>query len=105
MLPARADHPSAPVDRLVQALTYPVWPAWKAFLQDAGVDGANVLRRAKLPGDLFARDSVRLDSETYHRLWHAIEDEAGPVGGPVPLRLAQTMTTDWFNPELFAQVM
>ena len=101
MLPARADHPTAPVDRLVQALTYPVWPAWKAFLQDAGVDGANVLRRAKLPGDLFARDSVRLDSETYHRLWHAIEEEAGSAGGPVPLRFAKTMTTDWFNPELF----
>lgn len=98
---ARTDKPIAPHDRVAQALTYSVWPAWKALLQDAGVNGANVLRRAKLPGDLFARDSLRLDSETYHRLWDAIEEEAGSAGGPVPLRFARKMSTDWFNPELF----
>ena len=101
MSTTRTNKPTAHHDRLSQALTYSVWPAWKALLQDAGVNGANVLRRAKLPGDLFARESVRLDSETYHRLWNAIEEEAGPAGGPVPLRFARTMTTDWFNPELF----
>ncbi len=101
MSTARAEKPTASNERLSQALTYSVWPAWKALLQDAGVNGANVLRRAKLPGDLFARENVRLDSETYHRLWNAIEEEAGPAGGPVPLRFAQKMTTDWFNPELF----
>lgn len=101
MQPARADDLAAPNDRLAQARTYSVWPAWKVLLQDAGVNGANVLRRAKLPGDLFARESVRLDSATYYRLWEAIEDEAGPAGGPAPLRFAHKMSTDWFNPELF----
>lgn len=71
------------------------------LLQDAGVHGANVLRRAQLPGDLFARESARLDSATFFRLWQAIEDEAGTAGGPAPLRLAQKMSADWFDPELF----
>ena len=70
-------------------------------MQDAGVNGANVLRRAKLPGDLFARESVRLDSATYFQLWDAIDEEAGDAGGPAPLRFAQKISTDWFNPELF----
>jgi AraC-like DNA-binding protein len=54
-----------------------------------------------LPGDLFARDSVRLDAATYFRLWEAIDEEAGKEGGPVPLRFAQKMSVDWFNLELF----
>ncbi|WP_114467619.1 helix-turn-helix domain-containing protein [Pseudorhodoferax soli] len=70
-------------------------------MQDAGVDRANVLRRAKLPGDLFARDSVRLDAATYFRLWEAIDEEAGKAGGPAPLRFAKKMSVDWFNLELF----
>lgn len=100
MLPALTDDLIAPSDRLDQARTYPVWPAWKVFLQDAGVNGANVLRRAKLPSDLFARESVRLDSANYYRLWEAIDEEVGKTGGPAPLRFAQKMSTDWFNPEL-----
>lgn len=90
-----------PNDRLAQTRTFSVWPGWRVLLQDAGVNGANVLRRAKLPGDLFARESVRLDSATYYRLWDAIDEEAGSAGGPAPLRFAQKMSTDWFNPELF----
>lgn len=98
---ARTDDEATAIDRLGQARTYSVWPAWKVLLQDAGVNSANVLRRAKLPGDLFARESVRLDSASYYRLWEAIEDEVGPAGGPAPLRFAQKFSTDWFNPELF----
>jgi AraC-like DNA-binding protein len=101
MHPARTSD-LAPVNgRLARSRTYSVWPAWKVLLQDAGVDSANVLRRAKLPGDLFAREGVRLDSASYYRLWEAIEAEAGPAGGPAPLRFANRFSTDWFNPELF----
>jgi AraC-like DNA-binding protein len=100
MQSARTDDLTAPNDRLAHP-TFSVWSSWRVLLQDAGVNGANVLRRAKLPGDLFARESVRLDSATYFRLWEAIDEEAGTVGGPAPLRFAQKMSTDWFNPELF----
>ncbi|MBB6255426.1 AraC family transcriptional regulator [Nitrospirillum iridis] len=98
---ARTDDLTAPSDRLAHTSTFSVWSSWRVMLQDAGVNGANVLRRAKLPDDLFARESVRLDSATYFRLWDAINEEAGNAGGPAPLRFAQKMSTDWFNPELF----
>ncbi len=98
---ARSDDLTAANDRLAYAGTFSVWPGWQLLMQDAGVNGANVLRRAKLPGDLFARESVRLDSATYFRLWEAIDEEAGTAGGPAPLRFAQKMSADWFDPELF----
>ncbi|GLH81483.1 AraC family transcriptional regulator [Bradyrhizobium sp. SSBR45G] len=101
MKSARTDDLTAPNDRLVHARTFPVWPAWKALLQDAGLSGANVLRRAGLPGDLLSLEGMRLDSATYYRLWEAIDEEAGDAAGPTPLRFAQKMSTDWFNPELF----
>ena len=50
---ARAKHPAAPHHGLAQGLTYPVWPAWKALLQDAGVNGANALRHSPANHDLF----------------------------------------------------
>lgn len=93
--------PALPNDRLAYASTFAVWPGWLLLMHDAGVNGANVLRRAQLPGDLFARASTRLDAGTYFKLWAAIEADAGSEQGPVPLRLARRMSSDWFEPELF----
>lgn len=93
--------PSGPHEGAVHSGTFAVWPGWLLLMHDAGVNGANVLRRAQLPGDLFSRDRPRLDSATYFKLWAAIEADAGLEEGPVPLRLAQRMTSDWFEPELF----
>jgi AraC-like DNA-binding protein len=92
---------TGPNGRLAHAGTFAVWPGWLLLMHDAGVNGANVLRRAQLPGDLFSRVSTRLDSATYFKLWAAIEADAGPEDGPVPVRLATRMTSDWFEPELF----
>lgn len=93
--------PKLPGSRLAHAGTFAIWPGWLLLMHDAGVNGANVLRRAQLPGDLFGRASTRLDSETYFKLWAAIEAEATVGQLPVPLRLAQRMSSDWFEPELF----
>lgn len=73
-------------------------------MQDAGLATSPVLRRAQLPGDLFARENVRLDSETFFKLWEAIGAEAEFVDPdlPAPLRIAKVMSSDWFDPELFA---
>ena len=81
---------------------YTVGPGWQLLMRDTGLQAAHVLRRAQLPGDLFGRDGARLDSAAYFRLWTAIEAEAGSTGEPVPLRIAQQMSSDWFDPELFA---
>ncbi len=73
-------------------------------MQDAGLATPPILRRADLPGDLFARDQVRLTSSEFFRLWEAIESEARSLDAslPSPLRIAEVMTSDWFDPELFA---
>lgn len=51
-----------------------------------------------------ARPNVRLDATHFFRLWTAIDDEAAALDGqlPAPLRIAKVMSSDWFDPELFA---
>lgn len=73
-------------------------------MQDAGLATSPVLRRAQLPGDLFARQNVRLDSANFFKLWEAIEAEAKSIDAnlPAPLQIAKVMSSDWFDPELFA---
>lgn len=85
-------------------LDYAIWPGWRLLMQDAGLATAPVLRRAQLPGDLFARQNVRLDGANFFKLWTAIDDEAAFLDAelPAPLRIAQVMSSDWFDPELFA---
>lgn len=73
-------------------------------MQDAGIAASPVLRRAQLPGDLFARENVRLDPANFFKLWKAIEAEAAAIDPEVPaaLQIAKVMSSDWFDPELFA---
>ncbi|TRC97961.1 AraC family transcriptional regulator [Mesorhizobium sp. WSM4303] len=98
----KLDLPAA--GRSLSTLDYAVWPGWRLLMQDAGLGAPPILRRADLPGDLFARDQVRLTSTAFFDLWTAIEDEARFLDPslPAPLRIAQVMTSDWFDPELFA---
>ncbi len=86
------------------ALDYAVWPGWRVLMQDAGLATAPILRRAQLPGDLFARQNVRLDPDSFFKLWNAIDAEAMSLDAdlPAPLRIARVMSSDWFDPELFA---
>ena len=88
----------------LSAGAYPVWHGWRLLLQDLALHPANVLRRAQLPGDLFARDNASLDTPQYFRLWTALEAEAENPDNdlPLPLRIAQAMSADWFDPALFA---
>ncbi|RFP16070.1 AraC family transcriptional regulator [Duganella sp. BJB475] len=95
---------AAPPGRRGGMLDYAVWPGWRLLMQDAGLATSPVLSRAQLPGDLFARQNVRLDSVDFFKLWTAIEAEAVSLDPdlPAPLRIAQVMSSDWFDPELFA---
>ncbi|WJM85107.1 helix-turn-helix domain-containing protein [Dickeya chrysanthemi] len=83
---------------------YSIWPGWRLLMQDAGIEASPVLRRAQLPGDLFIRQNVRLDPENFFKLWVAIEAESMSVNAdiPVALQIAKVMSSDWFDPELFA---
>lgn len=83
-------------------------------MRDLGISPDAVLRRAQLPGDLLVRSDTNLSSAEYFALWRAIEAEveagtqvaAGSQGGatapPVPLRIAQALSADWFDPVLFS---
>ncbi|AXI04720.1 AraC family transcriptional regulator [Aquirhabdus parva] len=73
-------------------------------MQDAGLATSPVLRRAQLPADLFTRQNVRLNSIDFSKLWEAIEAEADAIDAavPAPLQIAKVMSSDWFDPELFA---
>ncbi|MET0268563.1 MAG: helix-turn-helix domain-containing protein [Duganella sp.] len=83
---------------------YAIWPGWRLLMQDAGISAAPVLRRAQLPGDLFARQNVRLDPPDFFKLWTAIDAEAASIDPELPtaLQIAKVMSSDWFDPELFA---
>jgi AraC-like DNA-binding protein len=83
---------------------YPVWHGWRLLLQDLGLHPANVLRRAQLPGDLFARENASLDTPQYFRFWTALEAEAADPDNdlPLPLRIAKVLSADWFDPALFS---
>ncbi|ASU38897.1 AraC family transcriptional regulator [Herbaspirillum sp. meg3] len=90
--------------RNAQALDYAIWPGWRLLMQDAGLASSPVLRRAQLPGDLFSRQNVRLDPVSFFKLWVAIEAEATSINADLPaaLQIAKVMSSDWFDPELFA---
>lgn len=85
---------------------YTVSRAWRLLLKDLGFHPAAVLQRARLPGDLFSRESASLDSLQYFRLLSALEEEATEADAtefvPLPLRFAQAMSADWFDAALFA---
>lgn len=94
----------APSGRPGHPNDYAIWPGWRLLMQDAGLAASPVLRRAQLPGDLFSRQNVRLDPTSFFKLWKAIEAEAAAINAEVPvaLQIAKVMSSDWFDPELFA---
>ncbi len=79
---------------------FPVSPGWKILLADQGLDVYAVLRRAELPGDLFARAGFCLTTEEYFRLWTAMEEETGD--SLLGLRVGENFPVEAFDPPLFA---
>lgn len=73
------------------------------MIQDLGASPEAVLRRAQLPTDLLARHDQHVSAQSYFSLWRALELEVAETEGPpVPLRIAQALSADWFDPVLFA---
>ena len=94
---ARSHESSTRRGRLGQ---FPLEPGWRPLLEDLAVHPGDLLRRARLPEDLFSRAEVGLSTEEYFRFWTSLEAE---VGDPVfPLRIAEVVTTESFLPPLFA---
>ncbi len=70
------------------------------MLHGVGLEEAEVLRRARLPGDLFARQEIALDPEQYYRFWNAMDEASG--GPSFAVDLVSGMSADVFDPVLFA---
>lgn len=82
---------------------YLVQPGWRLMIQDLGLNPDAVLRRAQLPADLLMRHDKHLSAASYFALWRALEIEAALSDGPpVPLRIAQSLSAEWFDPVLFS---
>jgi AraC-like DNA-binding protein len=82
------------------ATEYPVSTGWRIVLADLGLSARNVLRRARLPEDLFARERPLVSGEEYLRLWRALEDEAADP--KLPIRICQALSAEAFDPPVFA---
>lgn len=73
---------------------------WRLVLRDLGVSPGNLLRRAGVPADLFARDDATVTGEEYFRLCDALAAEAGDPD--IGLRIGQSLTAEMFDPAIFA---
>ncbi len=71
-------------------------------MTDLGIEPANVLRRAELPGDLLSRGRTWLPPEEYFALVKAVEDEVGEPN--LPLLIGQAISVETFDPPIFAAI-
>ncbi|WP_243544218.1 AraC family transcriptional regulator [Pseudodesulfovibrio tunisiensis] len=67
---------------------------------DMGLNPAEVLTLAGLPADLFSRGEILLGTEDYFALWSGLEKTAGKSA--LPLLIAEKLSTELFNPPMFA---
>lgn len=75
-------------------------PGLRLLLADLGISAANVLRRARLPADLFARDQAKLTTADYYALWQALGEESGDPN--LPIRIGDAISAEAFSPPIFA---
>jgi AraC-like DNA-binding protein len=69
-------------------------------LKELGVNSAEVLKRAGLPGDLLVQKEPTLDAKDYFRLWDAVIETVGDPS--LPLKLGQSVSVEAFHPAFFA---
>ena len=87
---------------MVQATKYTVDPGWKILCRDFGVRIEEVIHRAGLPADLFARENPTLLPEEFFRIWRALGEV---VDDPLyPLMIGQKISMEAFSPPIFASL-
>ncbi|MFD7024446.1 AraC family transcriptional regulator ligand-binding domain-containing protein [Promicromonospora sukumoe] len=75
-------------------------PTAQALLRDVGISPPVVLRRARLPADLFARRPIELSVDEYYRFWTALDAEAGDRS--LAVDIGRALSVEMFSPPLFA---
>jgi AraC-like DNA-binding protein len=79
---------------------YVLEPGLRLLLADLGISAANVLRRAGLPADLFARDQAKLTTASYYAFWRALGEESADPN--LPIRIGEAISVEIFSPPIFA---
>ena len=75
-------------------------PGWQIIFKDLGLSVTEILTRAQLPTDFFARSKTIVTSTEYFQFWMGL---AATVKDPAfPVRLGQAVPVESFNPPLFA---
>ena len=82
--------------------SFVVNPGWGLLMTDMGIAPANVLRRARLPADLFSRRAAALTPEEYFELWRALEEEAADPN--LPILIGRAISVEIFDPPIFAAI-
>lgn len=81
---------------------FAIQPQWRDLLEDLGISPAEVLRRAGLPQDAFARRQRHvLDSAEYFRLWQALDNGGRTPATPPALKIGSAIPLETFEPALF----
>lgn len=80
---------------------FDVDPGLRVLLRDLGISPARVLRRAGLPGELFARRPAELSVADYYRFWDAVQTES-PAEGDLAVAVGEAISVEHFSPPIFA---
>ncbi len=87
---------------MVQASRFVVDPIWRIAIKDLGLTEGEVLRRARLPLDLFSRPKNDISAEEYFRLWEGLETS---LNTPCfSLELVKGISAEAFSPPIFASL-
>ena len=79
---------------------FPLEKNYAALLAQYGISAEEILRRARLPLDLFARESPYVSAQEYYRFMFAIDESVDDK--ELPIRLATTENIEAISPPLFA---
>ena len=93
---------SASSDRQGGHQVYSVQRGLILLMHDLNILPEDVLRRAQLPLDLLARTNTWLNASQYFSLWTALGVEATTRCESMPERIRQSLSSDWFDPAVFA---
>ena len=85
---------------MVSSDMYPVSPAWLLLTRDLGISAANVLTRAGVAADLFAREQPTIRADEMCKMMWALQEEADDPA--FAIRMGELLSFEMFDPPVFA---
>lgn len=79
---------------------YTINQYWRLALVDLGLNESRVLRRARLPLDLFGHDYTTLTTPEFFQFWRGMEEESQDPD--IGLKFSSSVSVETFEPVFFA---